>query len=289
MRNKISCTAQKLSHLEPEMIESVVGAQIFQFGREYQSANCVQILEASEDQILSEVNGPFGLYEQTIQLKGGNLLTKCSCTSNEQPFCRHCVAVLLSYRAQTNGHLQIRCTEAPSDNRTPREQPHSSLSINLHNITIFIDWLQQAVRALDLGEALPDPPPLDLGDMMGWIRTIQNLHARCRLSEEKRLGLEAELSKREGQLDGLMNELEAFPREAKAAQATCEGMQHALTNCRAMLSRLSDMAKERDHLEEQLKATTNDLLKKGSELNSLAASMREVYSVIQGLAGPLSH
>jgi hypothetical protein len=289
MRNKISCTAQKLSHLEPEMIQSVVGTQVFQFGREYHSANCVQIVEASEDQILSEVNGPFGLYEQTIQLKGGNLLTKCSCTSNEQPFCRHCVAVLLSYRMQKAGH-QNQFAEAPSDNRgVSREQHQPSLSVNLHHITIFIEWLQQAVRALDLGEDLPEPPALDLGDMVAWVRTIQSLHARWRISEDKRLGLEAELGKRQGQLDGLMNELEAFPREAKAAQATCEGMQHALTNCRAMLSRLSDMAKERDNLEEQLKTTTNDLLKKGAELNSLAASMREVYTVIQGLAGPLSH
>jgi hypothetical protein len=291
MRNKIPCSAQKISQLQPDMIQSVVGAQVFQLGREYQAANCVQILEADEDQILSEVNGPFGLYEQTIQLKSGNLLTKCSCTSNEQPFCRHCVAVLLGYQRQAGSRDVNRFTE-PDSSAEPavaENKPASPVTVNLHHITIFIDWVQKAVQALDKGQALPEPPALDPGDVMAWVRGIQNLHARWRLSEDKRTGLEAELLKREAQLDRLLAELEAFPREANEAQATCETMQHGLANCRVMLSRLAEITMERQRLEEQIRSTTDDLLKKGSDLNSLAASLKEVSGVIQEAAGSAVH
>src|ERR1051326_9629171 len=114
MRNKIPCTAQKLSQLHPEMIQSVVGAQVFKLGHEYYTANCVRIVDADDADITSEVNGPFGLYEQSISLTGGNLVTKCSCTSNEQPFCRHCVAVLLGYHSPGTARDAARPQESPA-------------------------------------------------------------------------------------------------------------------------------------------------------------------------------
>ena len=292
MRNKLSCTAQKLSQIQPEMIQSVVGAQVFQLGKEYQSANCVQILEADEDQILSEVTGPFGMYEQTIQLKGGNLLTKCSCTSNEQPFCRHCVAVLLGYHRPTGGREMNRFTEATgstTEAARTEDLKVSPMNVNLHHITMFLDWLQRAVAALDRGLPLPDAPGLEPGDAMSWIRGIQNLHARWRMSEEQRLGTEADLLKREGQLERLMKELEALPHQTKQAQATCEDLQDALTNSQIMLGKLSDLSKERDRLEDELRSTADGLLKKGSELNTLFSSLKEVSQVMQSVGGPSLH
>ena len=282
MRNKLQCTAKKLSQIEPEMIQSVVGAQVFQLGKEYQSANCVKILEADEDQILSEVTGPFGLYEQAIQLKGGSLLTKCSCTSNEQPFCRHCVAVLLGYH-HPNGARENRGTEGTltSEEIKPPEPKTSPLSVNLHHITIFLDWLQDAIGALERGQSLPDAPLIDPGDAMGWIRGIQNLHTRWRMSEDKRSGAEAKVIKLEGQLERLMKELEALPRETTQAQSTCEDMQDALTSSQILLGKLSDMGKERDRLQDELRSTTEVLLKKGAELNSLVSSLKQVTAVMQ--------
>ena len=296
MRNKLPCSAQTLSQIQPDMIQSVVGPQVFQLGKEYHSANCVEIIEADDDQILSEVTGPFGLYEQTIQLKGGHLLTKCSCTSNEQPFCRHCVAVLLGYphpgtvvdsapSVESSASPEAVKPEAVKD----EDVVGSPLSVNLHHITALIDWLQRATRALDRGHALPEAPALALGDVMGWIRGIQNLHARWRASEEKRMAAEAELLNRAGQLESLMKELETLPREASQAQTICEGMQHAVANSRKMLSKLGDMAKERDRIEEQLKSTADDLLQQGRELDSLLVSLKEVSSVIQGVGGSAVH
>jgi uncharacterized Zn finger protein len=290
MRNKLPCSAQTLSQIQPEMIQSVVGPQVFQLGKEYHSANCVEIIEADEDQILSEVTGPFGLYEQTIQLKGGHLLTKCSCTSNEQPFCRHCVAVLLGYP-----HPGTVVDSAPSVQSSPPEAVTdedvvtSPLSVNLHHISALIDWLQRATRALDRGHALPEAPPLDLGDDMGWIRAIQKLHARWRASEEKHMAAEAELLNRAGHLETLRKELEAMPREASQAQTICEGMQHTVANSRKILNKLGDMAKERDQIEEQLKSTADELLQQGMELDALLVSLKEVSSAIQSVGGSAVH
>jgi hypothetical protein len=283
MRNKLPCTAQKLSQIQPEMIQSVVGAQVFQLGKEYQSANCVQILEADEDQILSEVTGPFGLYEQTIQLKGGSLLTKCTCTSNEQPFCRHCVAVLLGHRPAAEGAVGDASLSAePVKSETLAPSPPSPLSVNLHHVTIFIDWLQHAIEALDRGQAPPDPPLLAPGDAMTWIRGIQNLHARWRMSEEKRLSAEAELLAREAQLEQLLKRLEVLPAATKRGHATCEDLQDGLTNSQLILGKLADLAKERDRLENELRSTADGLVKKGSELNGLFSSMTEMTGRIQG-------
>jgi hypothetical protein len=71
MRGKISCSAQKLSLLEPSMIQSVVDPPAFQLANHYVAENRVRIVEASEVQIASVVIGKSGVYEQTIHLKDG--------------------------------------------------------------------------------------------------------------------------------------------------------------------------------------------------------------------------
>jgi flagellar biosynthesis/type III secretory pathway chaperone len=86
-----------------------------------------------------------------------------------------------------------------------------------------------------------------------------------------------------------MKELEALPRQTKEAQATCEDLQDALTNSQIMLGKLSDLSKERDRLEEELRSTADGLLKKGSELNALFSSLKEVSQVMQSVGGASLH
>ena len=97
MRNKIPCSADRLSLLDPPMIQGVVDRNAFHLGNQYLSENRVRIVEADEAQISSAVIGNSGLYEQTIRLKDGHLVSKCSCSLPEEPMCRHCIAVLLEY------------------------------------------------------------------------------------------------------------------------------------------------------------------------------------------------
>ncbi len=57
MRNRISCTARTLGQLDPDMVHSVVGEQVYEIGNEYFTDNRVTILEADSMQIVSEVSG----------------------------------------------------------------------------------------------------------------------------------------------------------------------------------------------------------------------------------------
>ena len=79
------------------MIQAVVDRNAFHIGNQYLSENRVRIVEADDAQITSAVIGNSGLYEQTIRLKEGHLISKCSCALPEEPMCRHCIAVLLEY------------------------------------------------------------------------------------------------------------------------------------------------------------------------------------------------
>jgi len=49
------------------------------------------------------------------------------------------------------------------------------------------------------------------------------------------------------------------------------------------LSHLSDMARERDRLEDQLKAMTDDLVKKRIDVDALASSLNEISGTLQTL------
>ena len=95
MKNKIACSAERLGLLDPQMIQSVVESNAFRIGRQYVAENRVRIVEADDSQITSAVIGNSGLYEQTVRLKDGHLISKCSCTLSEDPMCRHSIAVLL--------------------------------------------------------------------------------------------------------------------------------------------------------------------------------------------------
>ncbi|MGZ8374237.1 MAG: SWIM zinc finger family protein, partial [Nitrospira sp.] len=98
MQKRIPCSAERLGLLDPQMIQAVSDASSFQFAHQYLTANRVRIVEADDSQITSAVVGHSGLYEQTIRLKDGHLVSKCSCTLPEEPMCRHCIAVLLEYQ-----------------------------------------------------------------------------------------------------------------------------------------------------------------------------------------------
>ena len=98
--------------------------------------------------------------------------------------------------------------------------------------------------------------------------------------------LEAELSSRDSHLNRLMKQMEDFAQEADQAQAACEGMQLALTNCKGMQSRLSEIGRERERLEDQLKVVMEELIRKGSALNHFASSFKEVSSTFHEVATP---
>src|SRR6185295_5630509 len=162
MRNKITCAAQKLSQLDPSMIEAVVTADAFSIGRQYAMEHRAQILEVDETSLNSSVIGTHGLYAQSLRLKGGQLFTKCTCPLTEQPFCRHCVSALLALYYRTNQKEIVHPTEsapgspktvvvetirtpetrsAPSSTSRTPQSSSGSLDLGLREVTEFIEWM----------------------------------------------------------------------------------------------------------------------------------------------------
>ena len=79
--------------------------------------------------------------------------------------------------------------------------------ITLGDFLVFIDWMNQAMTALDKGESLPERPEMESEKVIAWVGVMQKLEERHRRIEEKRLALEANLMAQEAQLSQLLAQL----------------------------------------------------------------------------------
>jgi len=289
MRNKIPCSADRLSLLDPPMIQSVVDRNAFHLGNQYLTENRVRIVEADDAQISSAVIGNSGLYEQTIRLKDGHLVSKCSCSLPEEPMCRHCIAVLLEYhrwvQPRTNAKKTKQPTPAPSPqpsasngNGTASSSP--SADLKLSEVMAFIEWLQPAMKSLERGQPLPDSSRLT-GDVGAWIQTMRNLDERRRESEEIQLTLESEQRDREAYVGRMTQQLQASMAEVKSAQATVQQLQQELTVYKDMFVKVTEIGSEVGGYDSQIKTIAGELLSKGSQLDKLANSFREVAGALK--------
>lgn len=83
----------------------------------------------------------------------------------------------------------------------------SPMKITLGDFLIFINWMNQAEKAIDRSETLPVVPNLDSAKVLGWVQLVQRLEERFRRSEEKKLALEANVIAQEAQLGQLLSHL----------------------------------------------------------------------------------
>jgi len=296
MRNKIPCSAERLSLLDPPMIQSVVDRGAFQIGTQYVAENRVRIVEADESQISSAVIGSSGLYEQTIRLKDGHLVSKCSCALPEEPMCRHCIAVLLEYHRWAQPRTSRKPRPAPTvqtaaspsnGNGTVSGGTSSSVDLKLSEVMAFIEWLQPAMKAVERGQPMPDSSKLS-GDVAAWAHAIRNLDERRREGEEIQLSLESEIRDREAYVGRLTNQLQASMGEVKTAQVAHQEAMQELATYKSALARVADLATEVGGYDNQLKSIAGDMLSKGTQLEKLATSFREVAAALRTLtkSGP---
>ena len=299
MRNKIPCSAERLSLLDPPMIQAVVDRNAFHIGNQYLSENRVRIVEADDAQISAAVIGNSGLYEQTIRLKEGHLISKCSCSLPEEPMCRHCIAVLLEYHrwAQPRNGQQKKTKPSaapqpaqapPTNNSATTPTPTAtaaSTDYKLGEVMTFIEWLQPTIKALERGQPLPDSPKLG-GELALWTQTIRNLEERRRESEDVRINLESDMRDREAYVGRLTQQLQTSIEEIKATQANTQSLQQELTGCKEMLAKVSDVASEVGSYDSQLKSLAGEVLSKGAQLDKLANSFREVSTALKALTKP---
>jgi outer membrane murein-binding lipoprotein Lpp len=276
------------------MIQAVVDRNAFHIGNQYLSENRVRIVEADDAQISSAVIGNSGLYEQTIRLKEGHLISKCSCALPEEPMCRHCIAVLLEYHrwAQPRHGQQKKAKPSASPQPTPTSpnrdsapapNPASTTDLKLGEVMAFVEWLQPAIKALERGQSLPGSPKLD-GDLASWIQAIRNLEDRRRESEVIRINLESDMRDREAYVGRLTQQVQASMEEIKAAQASSQQLQQELTACKVILAKVSEVASEVGSYDNQLKSIASEVMSKGSQLDKLAHSFQEVSTALKALA-----
>jgi hypothetical protein len=336
MRNRIACSADRLSLLDPPMIQGVVDGNAFHLGNQYVSENRVRIVEADELQISSAVVGNSGLYEQVIRLKDGHLVSKCTCSLPEEPMCRHCIAVLLEYNRWVEPASNGRNSRKPSpDTAGSSTQINgnaaspSSLSVNLDfklsDVMAFIEWQQLATKALERGAPLPDSSRLT-GDIGLWTRNIRSLDERRRESEEiqqtfdaerrdrethiaqltqqleasmvevKNLDkryrdsaeiqqtLEAERRDRETYIAQLTQQLEASMAQVSLTQQKIKQLHEELAVYKEKIVQVTEAAAEVNGFDNQIKNIAGDLLSKGSQLDKLANSYREVALVLNAVS-----
>lgn len=291
-RNKIPCSAARLGLLDPQMIQAVVEASAFQIGKQYLAENRIRIVEADEVQIAAAVIGNSGLYEQTIRLKDGYLLSKCSCTTPEEPICRHCIAVLLEYHRWSQPRQTKKSPAAPE--AKPQSAAHtqgntatasfSSSDVKLSEVMRFIEWLQPAMAAIEQDHALPAAPQMGAGEAASWIRTIQQLEERRRESEAVQSTMEADLRDREAYVSRLTQQLQTSIAEAKSAQIATQELKQQLTTYKGLLAKVGDLAGEVSLYDGQLTSIAQEFLSKGHQLDKLAKSCRAVAEALESAA-----
>jgi len=292
MRNRISCSAQELGQLDPDMVHSVVGGQVFKIGDQYFSDQRVNILEANGTQVVAEVNGTYGVYSQTIKLRGGTLSTKCSCPSTEQPFCRHCVAVLL--QQFHTGSTESKPSEgAPPPPPAPEPvaeasssssgEPAATVDLNFREATLFIDWIQQAIGPLGKEPSLPAVPESLRGVAREWAGVIDRLNQQFLESEEDRRDAQRNLLSAETMVDSLTKELETVKGESEKAQQTCNSFEKKTKQLEESLSNFSQVSKERDRLVSKVSTMQSELQNKGAELESVSMTLKSLSNAIRNL------
>ncbi len=87
------------------------------------------------------------------------------------------------------------------------ESTPSVLKINLTDLIGFLNWLQQAQKAFEKGDALPAAPGLESESAKSWIDLFCKLEGRYRLGEEKQMSLEANLQSQEAEVAEVLSRL----------------------------------------------------------------------------------
>jgi hypothetical protein len=296
MRNKIPCSAERLGLLDPQMIQAISEGSAFQIAQKYLTQSRVRIVEADDARITSTLIGNSGLYEQTIRLKDGHLISQCSCALPEEPMCRHCIAVLLEYyrRAQPR---QSPKPSIPKESNTPSPASPSlngkmsvtqwsAADVKLSDAMQFMEWLQPATKAIQAHQRLPTPPTLTRSEVSIWIETIRGLAESRRESDQGSTRLTAEIRDRETHVQRLSQELRTSMDEMKATQTTAQALQLDIATYQETMAKVAELATEMIKHEEQMRLAASELLQEGSAFEKFANSVKEIAQALKVAVKP---
>jgi hypothetical protein len=177
----------------------------------------------------------------------------------------------------------------PSDNGKRATVPSFTADVKLSDVMVFLEWLQPAMKALERQEPLPPPPALGPGAISMWIQAISNLEDRRRESEEVMTSLESQLKDRDSDVGHLTQQLQTSLRERNAAQAITQELRREVASYKEVLTRVSELTAEVVRHAAQMRAVTGDMLQKGSQLEKLVSSFKDVAETLQSAVVLPSH
>jgi chromosome segregation ATPase len=148
--------------------------------------------------------------------------------------------------------------------------------VKLSEIMSFVEWLEPAMRAIEQGTDIPEPPQLSPGGISMWITGIRNLEDRRRTAEDALLNLESERRDREAYLGRLSQQLHSSIAEAKTAQAALQTLQREVAAYKDILAKVADLAEKVIGHEGQIRTAAGELLGKATNLERLARSSHEL-------------
>jgi chromosome segregation ATPase len=164
--------------------------------------------------------------------------------------------------------------------------PSAVPDVKLGEVMQFVEWLQPAMKAIEKRERLPDSPSLGAGEVGTWIQAIRKLEEDRRESEEIQTTLKSEMKDREAYVGRLSQQLQTSITEAKAAQATSQELQRDVATYKGMLSKVGELSGEIARYDGQMKSVAGEILNKGSQLDKLAHSFREVAEALKSITKP---
>jgi hypothetical protein len=298
--------------LEPAMIQSVVENRAYKLGQQYVGENRVRIIAADDTEVTGSVLGNTGMHETRVRLKGGTLQTKCTCAADEQPFCRHCCAILLQYHAdlaKRGGGSSSARPESPVErvvepeivepvaaSAPPPRMDGAAAGMSggmgmgmgvggqLREIMMFLDWLQLAVQAYDTHQPFPDSTSLGGGEAAKWAQAIQRMESQLRWGEQQIASLQSDVRAKEGQLVRMTQDFEKATQEAKTAQVATDNLRRDLSQAQQVISRMAEAEKAHLQAESQFKSVMEKLQVKSTELDQMAGTLKEVSATIKSLS-----
>ncbi len=157
----------------------------------------------------------------------------------------------------------------------------SAYDVKLSEVMQFVEWLQPAMKAIEKGERVPEPPKLDVGEVSMWIQTIRNLEDQRRESKEVQVNLESEMRDREAYVGRLTHQLQASSAEAKTAQAASQELQRVVATYKGMLDKVGELASEVVRYDGQMRSMAREILSNGTQLDNLAGSFKELAEALK--------
>lgn len=159
--------------------------------------------------------------------------------------------------------------------------PSAAADLKLSEVMRFIEWLQPAVGAIEKGTHVPDVPQSAGEEIAHWMQTIRQAELGRRQSDEAQSKLQADMRDREAYVGRLTQQLQASIAEAKAAQASSQEQLAEIAMYKGMLTKIGELAGEVARYDVQIKSVAADILGKGSQLEKLALSFKEVAEALK--------